>query len=188
MESITVDVASILTDLGASMDVDRTWSLERFSVGDEAYTLRSPARLTATLTNTGSGIVAAGTVSADVQTTCARCLCEFTLPLNGGVEGFFVRAEQLDTVPDDEEAAPIRSDNTVDLSDAVLAALVVEAPFAPLHDSECAGICPECGVNLNEATCMCEHDAAETDHPFAELAQLLPELEGAAADDGDVAE
>ena len=52
MDSITVDVAPILTDLGASVDVDRTWDLPSFAVGDEHYVLREPARVSARLTNT----------------------------------------------------------------------------------------------------------------------------------------
>jgi hypothetical protein len=55
-----------------------------------------------------------------------------------------------------------------------LSALVLEAPFAPLHDAECAGICPTCGADLNEGPCGCE---AQVDgaHPFAGLGDLFEE-------------
>lgn len=176
MDSITVDVAPILSDLGASVDVDRTWDLPSFTVGDEHYVLREPARVSARLTNTGTGVVATGTVAADVTAVCARCLCDFEMRLAGEIEGLFVPAEDLDAAPDDEEAAPIGGDGTIDLAESVLSALVVEAPFAPLHDAECAGICPECGADLNEAPCGCEHEPVEAEHPFAGLAELLPTL------------
>jgi uncharacterized protein len=49
---------------------------------------------------------------------------------------------------------------------------VLEAPFAPLHDEECAGICPECGADLNQGPCGCE-TAVRGPHPFAALEGLL---------------
>ena len=37
----------------------------------------------------------------------------------------------------------------------ILAGLILEAPFAPLHDEDCAGICPQCGADLNTDPCDC---------------------------------
>ena len=53
-----------------------------------------------------------------------------------------------------------------------MAALVLEAPFAPVHDDECAGLCYTCGADLNEGGCGCEHGVSD-DHPFAALGSLF---------------
>ena len=55
-----------------------------------------------------------------------------------------------------------------------MSALVLEAPFAPLHDDDCAGICPECGADLNTEPCDCA-SKPDPDNPFAALGDLLDE-------------
>jgi uncharacterized protein len=34
-------------------------------------------------------------------------------------------------------------------------ALLLRAPHFPLCSSECKGLCPQCGRNLNEGPCTC---------------------------------
>jgi len=60
-----------------------------------------------------------------------------------------------------------------------MAALVIEAPFAPLHDPGCAGLCATCGTDLNVETCTCGEAAAEG-HPFSALKDLLGDDESGA--------
>ncbi len=53
-----------------------------------------------------------------------------------------------------------------------MSALVLEAPFAPLHADDCAGICPECGADRNTEPCGCDA-GPDRDNPFAGLGELL---------------
>ena len=174
MQPYRVDVSSILEDLGASEDVEGTFPLERLVVGDAEFTLLEPATVVVTLTNTGSSVVASGVVVAPTTTACCRCLEPFELVITGDVEGFYVHHGLESEVPEDQEVEPILPDGTVDLAPALLAALTVEAPFAPLHDESCAGLCPVCGCDLNVDRCDCHVTVAET-HPFAALKDLLEE-------------
>ncbi|TLM81247.1 MAG: hypothetical protein FDZ75_07980 [Actinobacteria bacterium] len=97
-------------------------------------------------------------------------------------EGFYLRPG--DTAPAEEEAEKVAPDGTIDLAPALVAALTVEAPFAPLHDEECLGLCPECGVDLNETTCDCAEEP-DGSHPFAALQGLLGEAgEAGSGDEG----
>ncbi len=166
MTSYRVDVRPILEEVGGSMTVEGLLELAALVVGDETFTLTEPASFSAVITNAGGGIVAIGTVSAPVRAGCARCLCEFGTVIDGELEGFYVQPDQERGEEDDTEE--VDAQGAIDLAPALIAALVVEAPFAPLHDEECVGLCPDCGIDLNTESCGCS-DALTSDHPFAAL-------------------
>ena len=172
MQPMRIDVSSILEDLGASEEFDGGYPMDHLVVGEEEFTLVEPAEVSVILTNTGSGVVASGTVTARVSTPCSRCLEPFELVIAGSIEGFYVLPGRDAELPEDQEAEPVLSDNSVDLAAALVAALTVEAPFAPVHDESCAGLCPVCGCDLNVKSCDC-HETVPESHPFAGLKDLL---------------
>jgi uncharacterized protein len=171
-----VDVSSIIEDLGAGIHEEGAIVLGGFAVGDEEFLLVEPLSFLVDFTNTGSGIVASGSVRASVTATCSRCLEPFPLVIDGDVEGFYVHAGKEDEIPEEQEVEPIGADETVDIAPALLAALTLDAPFAPLHDESCAGLCPVCGTNLNEEQCGC-HAEDLLSSPLAGLKDLLDDDE-----------
>lgn len=171
-----VELSAILDDLGEQIVLDEDVEMETIVVGSETFVPVAPAHVAVSLTNTGAGIVAQGTVEVDLQATCARCLVEFTLHGVGVVEGFYVMPSHADELPDEQDFELI-ADRSIDLMPALEAALTVDLPFAPVHDESCAGICPTCGVNRNESTCGCAEDVEQS--PFADLKSLFTPEENA---------
>lgn len=171
MNTYRVDASEILSDLGASIDIVDEIDLGDVSLGELVFASRGPAHVEAQVTNTGAGLVSSGTVSADFDSECSRCLKPFVLHVEGQIEGFYTTPELAEEVPDDQEWEEIH-DGTIDLIGALHAAVVMELPFAPLHDPDCPGICPSCGVDLNEETCECGSEP-DPDSPFAALQGLI---------------
>ncbi|MDZ4169345.1 MAG: DUF177 domain-containing protein [Coriobacteriia bacterium] len=169
MTAFLVDISDILDTAGLSEDIEGELAVGEIRVGDERFVLVEPARVMATLSNAGSGFVATGTVVALVNATCSRCLCEFATRIEAEIEAFFVPVGE--EVGEDDEGT-VSEDDTVDLGPALLAALIVEAPFAPVHDEECHGLCAHCGADLNVDSCGCGQ-VPDADHPFASLAALV---------------
>ncbi len=172
METYRVDVASILDVLGETIDVSGTLALDALDVGDEHFGLRAPVRFDVTLTNGGTGVVAMGSVVADVTATCSRCLIEFPLTIEADVDGYYVHPNDIDNIPEEQEVGEIDHEGYVDVLPVIMSSLVLEAPFAPLHADDCAGICPECGADLNEGQCACDSEPDKA-NPFAALGELL---------------
>jgi uncharacterized protein len=170
MNPYYVDVRPILGDTGASIFIDDSYDFGSVVVGDETFVAREPARFTATLSNAGTGLVVHGTITAQVLASCARCLCDFDEEITGDIEGVFLEHDQEPL--DDDEYESVDSEGRVNLSSALIAALVIEAPFAPVHDDDCAGLCLKCGADLNIEACTCDAPTSE-DHPFAGLKSLL---------------
>jgi len=170
MFSYRLNVKPILETVGGSIDVSGEIDIPELVVGDESFTLVVPGTFQVTVSNAGAGIVAYGTVAARVSSTCSRCLCDFEDELAGEVVGFYLQPD--DATAHEEESELVDGEGVIDLGPALIAALVIEAPFAPLHDEECAGLCASCGADLNTEKCTCEQSPAD-DHPFAGLKSLL---------------
>jgi uncharacterized protein len=178
MQPYPVSVAEILNEHGASVHIEGDVDLGSFIVGGEPYEAIAPAHFAVDLTNTGSGIVGMGDIAGEMGARCARCLCDFPLLVEGEVEGFYVERRHADEIPEETDFEPVGADGMIDLTPALMSAIAVEFPFAPLHDPECEGLCATCGADLNEGPCGCgaANDAA---NPFAALESLLPTEEGA---------
>lgn len=166
MIPFNVDVSELLDSSGGQLEIDGEYPLPTLVVGDESFDLGAPANVSVSVTFAGSGLIVSGSVSAEVMASCARCLRDFQTTITGEVEGFYLPYGAKSS--DDDEAGQVTADNFIDLAPAILAALVIEAPFAPLHDPKCAGLCPTCGSDLNEGPCGCG-EVADASHPFAAL-------------------
>lgn len=174
MEAWPIPVAEILGEHGASVSAEGDFAIPELVVGEETFAMRAPAHFRVEITNSGSGLVGMGHVSAPVVASCSRCLCDFDTQIDADVEGFWIEPGQEEGVPEEQEIQYVRPDESVDIYPALIEALTLEAPFAPLHAEECAGICPTCGKDLNQGACDCAEPPAQ-DHPFAKLAELFPE-------------
>jgi uncharacterized protein len=172
-DAYLIDVASILETLGGSLEITDDVTLTSVRVGTETFEPTGDAHADLTVTNTGDAVVVMGEVSLPVSASCARCLKPFDLVIAGEVDGFYVHSGCDSDVPEEQEVEYIDHDNRIDVLPAVIAALVLGAPFAPLHDEDCAGICQECGADLNEGACPCTLDRDRADGPFSALHGLL---------------
>ncbi len=170
-----VEIRSILESLSASREVSGSFGVPDVALGDQSYRFNGPVEFDITLTNAGAGVVASGTAHAFVQTSCVRCLCDLAVEVEAEVEGFYVRPGNADEFPEEQEVEFIADDSTIDLEPAITQSIVVEMPFAPLHDPECRGICPVCGGDLNVAECGCAVDRHPS--PFDSLKGLDLDVE-----------
>jgi uncharacterized protein len=160
-----------LDALGDSYTTEGALAVEEVRLGDDVFTLLEPLSFSVTLTNTGAGIVAAGSAHTRVRATCVRCLGEYESDVTAPVDGFYVRPEQDVDLPEEQEREHI-VDERIDLEPAIFQAFVLELPFAPTCRAECPGLCPSCGADRNEGPCGClgQGDAS----PFAVLREAFP--------------
>lgn len=109
------------------------------------------------------GVLVRGTVSADAQLACHRCLTEWEQTLD-------IEVMELMGVEADPDGYPLH-DGVADVEDLFRDALLLELPLAPACSSGCLGLCAVCGGDLNTGACA-GHEA-ESDSPFAVLRELL---------------
>jgi uncharacterized protein len=121
----------------------------------------------------GTHVFASGPLEGSVTVACSRCLDPVRLPIAEALRVTFLPEHEL-AGDEDEGADPDADDGedsaeaaaedldvfpfdgeVVDLEPVLREQFVLAVPFAPLCRADCKGLCPQCGVDLNSATCNC---------------------------------
>ena len=105
----------------------------------------SPVDLDLRLESVVEGVLVTGTAVVRLQGNCARCLDEISSHQEVDIQELFCYPGKE---MDDAEALHIE-DELIDLEPVLRDAVVLDLPFTPLCRPDCAGLCPECGANLN---------------------------------------
>ena len=109
----------------------------------------APLTVQVMLEHVPDGIVVHGHVSGEYESECSRCLTPvrgtFTVPVR----------EMFERAPIDGETYQLEGEE-VDLELPVRDAVLLDLPQKPLCRHDCAGLCPECGVDHNETDCQCD--------------------------------
>jgi uncharacterized protein len=128
------------------------------------------------LTLTNFGIVASAESDAVLHLTCARCLESFDWPTHVKFEDEYqpiidITTGLPSTAPRNDAAFIITQSHTIDLAEALRQNLLLAVDLIPVCREDCRGLCPSCGINLNNERCDC--DARDETSPFAVLQGLL---------------
>ena len=189
MESVVFHLDERLANAGDSLPLTGHIDQDSYSLGEREFALPEGIEYDLVLTNAGEGILATGILTTHVVGTCDRCLSPAEFDVSGEVDEYYLFEEPEETGDDDDDELDfslVSADNTIDLSDALLSALVMETPFVVLCRPDCKGLCPVCGANLNEEDCghaaQIEEDRLKAS-PFAVLASL--DLDHTQDDKGD---
>ena len=155
VEPLLFAIDERIDEAGETLPLVGHLDVEGYELGDHSFGLPSGLDYDLVLTNTGEGILATGLLRVHVVGTCDRCLERAEFDVTGEVDGYYL-FEEPETLGEDEDEADfelVSADNTIDLSGALVSALVMETPFVVLCREDCLGICPVCGANLNEEDC-----------------------------------
>lgn len=144
-------------------------------------TLTSPLRGRLVLIRDLAGILVEGSLVVEAQVECARCLNPLSQDIEFDIEEHFRPTVPLSSGPpivpdpneDSEAATDLDARHVMDLSQVVAQNLELALPAHPLCKEDCAGICVDCGTDLNEGACDC---APEPDPRWASLRSLRDAL------------
>lgn len=166
------DLGGLRLTAGEGRRLDLYVAIEPFSLAGERYPVRPelvPVRLDISRT-TGDGYVLRLRFEASLSGPCMRCLepaeptftvdarevSQPTDPRTSALTSGRARARHEDS--SDELASPYVEDGVLDLRAWARDALALSVPANLLCRPECAGLCPVCGANLNEADAEHHHE------------------------------
>lgn len=112
------------------------------------------------------GLHLKGDFSAAIEQNCVRCLEPSIQELHWSFSDMFAFDKRNIT----DSGLLVPEDAQIDLEPLLREYALLEFPMNPLCKSNCKGLCPECGENLNLHDCG--HQPAE-DSPFSILKDLL---------------
>jgi uncharacterized protein len=130
---------------------------------------------TCNLIRTQRSILAKCRLNTEVELACSRCLSKFHQPIRIKFdEEFLPTIDVLSGMallpPEEPSAFTIDEHHILDLTEAVRQYALLVIPMKPLCKKDCAGLCPNCGKNLNEGKCGCPDD--NNDPRWSKLAEL----------------
>src|SRR5712675_2285639 len=116
-----------------------------------------------------------GQLHTRLEMVCARCLEPVVEEVSRDFDLFYrplqsiQREEEMRLKLDDTEMAFFQGQGLF-LTDVLAEQVLLALPMKVICRSDCRGLCPQCGVNLNNEECRCE--AHVTDPRTAPLARL----------------
>lgn len=144
-------IISEITDEGLDVEFQETIKSDASSF---------PARAQMKIKKVGAEVVISGTIEADVELQCSRCLKDFrsmlTVPVNvtyNSVDNLMGKDKHELKV--DELDMGFYSGDELDLSDLIKEQIILNLPMKPLCNDSCKGICLQCGADLNADNCSC---------------------------------
>ena len=100
---------------------------------------------------TGACVMLSGCIQADVEYTCGRCLTPVREQLS-----IPVREEYADQADEERWEVNVLEGDSIDVLEPVQDYILLEMSYKNLCTAGCKGLCPQCGTNLNQSSCLCE--------------------------------
>jgi len=140
---------------------------------DDAVVL-GPLAVSLDLTNVEGLVAVTGVLEGTLARECVRCLKEYEDPLAFSLRAAFIpepksaprhpkrddprkaRAKVVEVEPEEEPDDQYQyQGNQLELAPMLREHVILSAPMQPLCGDDCLGLCPQCGKNLNEGSCLC---------------------------------
>jgi uncharacterized protein len=162
--------------------------LEQFVPPDDPFGIKlsRPINVVLDVNRRTDHIRVEGRIEGALDVTCHRCLSVFSYPIDERVDVYLVE-EDPDAREDEKELEADEllheffDGEVIDIDQLVAEQIFLSLPVKVLCSEECKGICPRCGVNLNEEACRCKSDAKGS--PFTKLASIKAGLPGFKTDE-----
>jgi DUF177 domain-containing protein len=166
------DLARLRLSTGEGRRLELEVPIEPLMLGSERYAVQATAGSSAAVPvelsisrMTGGGYALRLRFTAAVSGPCMRCL-------NPAAPSVEVEAREVDRPgAGDELDSPYVHDETLDLASWARDAIALAMPVKVLCREDCAGLCPVCAADLNDAGPQHSHESAP-DPRWAKLSQL----------------
>jgi uncharacterized protein len=135
-------------------------SLAFKNVEEREFSIESPVLFKLTVTKHDDGFRITGPIHGTLSLSCARCLEEFTCPIDTYLDiklapkAFIPLGVEAELRPDDLDIYYLEGDE-VDLDPFVYDEVLLNIPAHPLCREGCEGLCQSCGRNMNTDPCSC---------------------------------
>ena len=159
---MTVDLLSIINIEGKSLS--QKGEIDFSDKNEFDVRFPNPVIVDATFTVLYEGISLKAKVFADLVYVCDRCGEEFSGSLEFEFEEILKKEASVQDADDPNPDVILFSGSCVELDEIVYKNLFMNIPTKKLCNTDCKGLCPQCGKNLNKGDCGCT--ASETDPRF----------------------
>jgi uncharacterized protein len=116
-----------------------------------------------------------GELQTKIEMVCARCLEPVIEEVHRDFDLFYQpllkgTPNDVERLKDDDTEIGFFEGEGLFLADVLKEQVLLSLPMKVICQSDCRGLCPHCGANLNQEQCRCERHTS--DPRFAPLARL----------------
>ena len=168
-KAMWLDLRDVIEVPGASAPFETELDAEHLLTPSIRGFHNAPVRARGAVTNTAGLLALRAEICAEMDCVCDRCGTAFSHERVQKVD------VPLSAEPEDEgesDVFPLDGDG-IDVNEVLETCFILETESQILCRPDCAGLCPNCGRNLNEGPCGCQITPA--DPRLAVLGQLLDE-------------
>ena len=154
---------------------------EHFKIESSDCVLKEDVKIQGKLEKTGPEILCNGSLKTELSVTCSRCLSNFSFVVKGQLKVHFIPKVESSTLAHEIELTELDVEqefyegDQIDLSSPARDLILLSLPQIVLCQKDCAGLCPDCGIKLNENKCDCKNEGS-FDPRLAVLQQLKDKL------------
>ncbi len=152
---------------------------EHFNIDD--CVLTEDVKVQGKLEKSGQEVLCQGSLQTGLSVTCTRCLGDFSFAVKAKLSVHFIPGVGNEQLAGEIELTGLDveqdyyEEGRIDLSPPVRDLILLSLPQVILCRENCAGLCPQCGTNLNESKCGCKNEES-CDPRLAVLEQLKDKL------------
>jgi uncharacterized protein len=166
---------------GEGLDFEVLESKHNFDIDSPDCSLTQSVKVQGKLEKTGPEILCQGLLETGLSVACSRCLANFDFSVKNKLKVHFIPGVEGSKPGNEIELTDLDveqefyEEGQINLSSSVRDLILLSLPQIRLCRKDCAGLCPQCGTNLNENDCGCEkHESC--DPRLAVLQQLKDKL------------
>ena len=124
----------------STIKIEEDIEASSWDINNQDIRFRNNLHFSCNFSKTVDEVIVDGEITSEREITCSRCL----EPLIHKTKQKFTRNYKLKD-----------SENTLDIDKDLSEEILLEFPMKVLCCSDCKGICPKCGVDLNKGKCQC---------------------------------
>ncbi len=109
----------------------------------------------------GQGYLVQGAITGSVVMPCSRCVEESEQDIAASFTHFEELTGVDESYPDEKFLREAGGVPELDVAAFLWEQFALALPDKPLCRSECQGLCPRCGANLNAGVCSCPQGSAD---------------------------
>jgi uncharacterized protein len=138
----------------------RTFQPQDVAQQEDAFRIVAPVHVDFDIHKDKDRFRLVGTARTELEVDCGRCLEPFRIPFDGTFDLPYLpesaaTGESEREVSEDDLDTSFYRDDQIDLSEVLREQFYLALPMKPLCKETCAGLCPQCGTNLNAEMCSC---------------------------------
>ena len=166
-----IDLTEVIKNENGRLTIDEAFYMPQVSFMGEEFDFFEPFSASGVIFNNSKALELDMTVSGKAKVHCARCNLPIEVEIAFPVKETLMR--ETDENPEDDEII-LYQGSEIELDDIIVSNFLMSVPVKYLCKSDCKGLCPECGVNLNEHTCDCGKDTM--DPRWEKLAEIMKNM------------